>query len=379
MNIHYASFDAFPTSKGASTHIQHSLHALEEISEHINLYCLKGNSTENFSEKVNIHQFYFDDPSENYLTRAQLFAEKIFQCIEITTENGIGQFRDIWSGLGMINRPNVKTIFEVNALTSIELPIRFPLLTNSLIAEIQKIEKQCLEACNHIITPSSITKNYLIETFSLPEEKISVIPNGAEIPIFSQKKEDLPENYLIYFGALQPWQGIDTLLKSFRYLVDYPDLKIVICSSVKEKSAKPYHKLVENLGLQEKVIFEYELDKETLYEYIKNAKASIAPLKFGDRNITQGCCPIKILESMACNTPIIVSDIPVTKELLTEDEAYFFWPEDEMDLSRCIRFVLDNPKEAELKSEKAHKKFQEQYTWKHHNEKLQKVYQSLMT
>ncbi|UZT97941.1 glycosyltransferase family 4 protein [Chryseobacterium fluminis] len=380
MRSYYASFDAFPTSKGASTHIDHSLQALSEIADKVDVFCLQGNSAidPKLADDVEIHPFFYENESQNYLERAQLFSEKVYSCTALFNEKGIGQFRDIWSGLGMIKQAHLKTVFEVNALTSIELPVRFPLLTPSLIAEIQNIELTCLEACDHIVTPSAVTKKYLIEKFSIANDKISVITNGAEAVSQTEKPIDLPAEYIVYFGALQPWQGLDVLLKSFRYLRDYEHLKLVICSSVKEKATRAYHKLIENLGIQDQVIFRYELEKEELFAIIQHAKASIVPLKFGDRNVIQGCCPIKIIESMACKTPIIVSELPVTQELLTEDEAYFFWPEDEQDLSRCIRFVLDNLESASTKAEKAFNRFQQQFTWHHHNEKLQKVYQNLM-
>ncbi len=380
MRSYYASFDAFPTSKGASTHIDQSLQALSEIADKVDIYCLQGNSARDpkLADNVKIHPFFYENESQNYLERAQLFSEKVYSCTALSNEKGIGQFRDIWSGLGMIKQAHLKTIFEVNALTSIELPVRFPLLTPSLIDKIQNIELTCLDACDHIVTPSAVTKKYLIEKFSIAKEKISVIPNGAEAVPQTEKPIDLPAEYIVYFGALQPWQGLDVLLKSFRYLRDYEHLKLVICSSMKEKATKAYHKLIENLGIQDQVIFRYELSKEELYAIIQHAKASIVPLKFGDRNVIQGCCPIKIIESMACKTPIIVSELPVTQELLAEDEAYFFWPEDEQDLSRCIRFVLDNLESASTKAEKAFNRFQQQFTWHHHNEKLQKVYQNLM-
>jgi len=380
MRSYYASFDAFPTSKGASTHIDHSLQALSEMADKVDVFCLQGNSAidPKLADHVEIHPFFYENESQNYLERAQLFSEKVYSCTALSNEKGIGQFRDIWSGLGMIKQAHLKTVFEVNALTSIELPVRFPLLTPSLIDKIQSIELTCLEACDHIVTPSAVTKKYLIEKFSIAKDKISVIPNGAEAVPQTEKPIDLPAEYIVYFGALQPWQGLDVLLKSFRYLRDYEHLKLVICSSMKEKATKAYHKLIENLGIQDQVIFRYELEKEELYAIIQHAKASIAPLKFGDRNVMQGCCPIKILESMACKTPIIVSELPVIQELLTEDEAYFFWPEDEQDLSRCIRFILDNPESASTKAEKAFNRFQQQFTWHHHNEKLQKVYQNLM-
>ncbi|WP_100074536.1 glycosyltransferase [Chryseobacterium camelliae] len=381
MKSYYASFDAFPTSKGASTHICHSLQALSGIADKVDVYCLQGNNSAidtRLAENVKIYPFFYENEAQNYLERARLFSEKVYYCTALSHEKGIGQFRDIWSGLGMIKQTHLKTVFEVNALTSVELPVRFPLLTPSLIAEIQNIELACLEACDHIVTPSAVTKKYLTQKFSIDREKISVIPNGAETISKKDKPIDLPAEYIVYFGALQPWQGLDVLLKSFRYLKDYESLNLVICSSVKEKAARPYHKLIEHLGIQDQVIFMYELEKDDLYAIIQHAKASVAPLKFGDRNVVQGCCPIKILESMACKTPIIAAELPVTKELLAEGEAYFFWPEDEQDLSRCIRFVLDNPGPANEKAENAFHRFQQQFTWDHHNEHLQKVYHNLM-
>ncbi|TWP29416.1 glycosyltransferase [Apibacter muscae] len=380
MRSFYACLDAFPSSKGASTHIYHTLQELASISNCTDVFCLKGSETKELKlpDSVNVYSFSSGNKKDNYLKRAYLFSEKVFECMENIQEPGIGQFRDIWSGLAMINRSNIKTIFEVNALTSIELPIRYPLLTENVIHEINKIEQLCLDSCHHIVTPSYLTKNYLIDNFSIPVDKISVIPNGAEILNKKEYVDHLPEKYLVYFGALQPWQGLDILLKSLYYLQDYPDLKLVICSSVKEKYAKEYLKLCNHLNLKNKVIFLYELEKEKLNYVVSNAIASVAPLKFGERNIVQGCCPIKILESMANQSPLVVSDLPVTRELLNDSEAYFFEPEDELDLSRCIRFILENPEETQEKINQAYIKLKNQFTWEHHNQKLLPIYQSLL-
>ena len=42
-------------------------------------------------------------------------------------------------------------------------------------------------------------------------DKITVIPNGAEIPEMAEKPENAPPRYIIYFGAVQAWQqlGVD--------------------------------------------------------------------------------------------------------------------------------------------------------------------------
>jgi glycosyltransferase involved in cell wall biosynthesis len=352
---------------------------MSEASEKVDIFCLAGNKSKfGIANNVSIHDFYFDETTGNYLRKAVLFSNKIFQCMDAVPQEGMAQFRDIWSGLGMINRPGIKTIFEVNALTSIELPEKYPLLTSKLIEEIRNIEKKCLESCDYIVTPSQITKKYLREEFKINENKITVIPNGGDIILTKESKNiELPDQYIVYFGALQPWQGIDVLIKSLQYLKDYTDLKLIICSSVKEKFSKNLKKLAKIVGVDERLMFYNELDKTELLYILSRAKASIAPLKFGKRNITQGCCPIKVLETMAAKTPLIAAEIPVIKELAQEN-AYYFWPEDELDLSRCIRYVLDNENSAKQKASKAYQLFLENYTWKHHKDKLNQVYYNLI-
>ncbi|MGX2953608.1 glycosyltransferase [Shewanella sp. JL219SE-S6] len=46
----------------------------------------------------------------------------------------------------------------------------------------------------------------------------------------------------------------------------------------------------------------------------------MAPLTPCRRNMLQGCCPLKVLESMACGTAVIASDLPVIRELVTHEK-----------------------------------------------------------
>ena len=42
----------------------------------------------------------------------------------------------------------------------------------------------------------------------------------------------------------------------------------------------------------------------------------VAPLARGPRNESQGCCPLKIVEAMACGTPVVASDLPAIREMI---------------------------------------------------------------
>ena len=66
---------------------------------------------------------------------------------------------------------------------------------------------------------------------------------------------------------------------------------------------------------------------------IAQADVCVAPLAYNDRNVTQGCCPIKVIEYMACARPIVAANLPVVRELVRDDvDALLFTPDDPAEL-----------------------------------------------
>ena len=66
----YAAFDAYPTYKGASTHIKHMVDALTETFQRVTVYSLGKNTTDNqnFEDRIIYEKFFPEAP--NYLKRA---------------------------------------------------------------------------------------------------------------------------------------------------------------------------------------------------------------------------------------------------------------------------------------------------------------------
>ncbi len=377
----YATYDVFPSAKGASTHINEMILESSQNCDELQLFCLRGNDTyPDVQTQDNIViKRYYNEEKLNYLEKASLFSEQLYIDIQKNKDSiQIGHFRDVWSGLGLVSEPNIKTIFEVNALTSIELPYKYPNLTPSFLSKLKELETQCLQKANVIITPSKVTKEFITTTYSIASDKIQYIPNGAHIPTSFEKPNDAPVQYIVYFGAIQPWQGVEVLLKALSYLKDFNNLKLVICLSVKERAFKPYKKFIEKLDLEDRVIIKSKLSKNELYNYIHFAEASIAPLKACDRNTVQGCCPLKILETMACKTALIAADLPVVTDLVSNKEALLFEPEREQDLARCIRFILDEPERKKEFISNAFKRVKVDFLWSTQKEKLKKIYNDLM-
>ena len=235
-------------------------------------------------------------------------------------------------------------VYEVNGLPSIELPFLYPAVPPAILERVAELEQRCLDAAELVITPSPVTAERL-RARGVPAERLHVVRNGAEVPLSAAPPPpDQPARYLLYFGALQPWQGVDTALRAFARLRDLEGLELVICASVHQRRAKPYRKLAEKLGIADRVRWHFALPEAELARWREHALLSLAPLRDCSRNALQGCAPLKILESMAAGVPVVASDLPAVRELLTDGEhGRLVAPDRPGELARAIRVLLDYP------------------------------------
>ena len=379
LNSLYAAFDIYPSAKGAATHIHQMSKALFDHCGSGYLYVLGNERLPTYQDEGNIKIFRFTELVDNYLERAELFGFSLSNFISDKKKIRLVHFRDIWSGLALLGpQKPYKSVFEVNAFMSVELPYRYPLLSKSQIQKIREIEKYCFEQADQIICPSESISQNLIKN-GLSQNKVTVITNGAEIETENEKIDDLPEQYILYFGALQYWQGVDDLIKAVAGLKDFPDLKLVICSSNRPSYSKPYKKLAEKLGLSKTIVWNYQLSKNELNTWIKNAVLTVAPFKETERNLIQGFSPLKLFESMAQGIPVIASNLPSVQEIITDKEnGRLVRPERPAELSRSIRFLLDYPEYAQKLGANGYKTILEKYLWKQKISELTELYLKLV-
>lgn len=377
----YAAFDQFPSKKGAAHHIQRFARVLFDNCSPGLLYVIGGEHLPAYQEEGNATIIRFSEAVPNFLERTVFFGRQLYSAIDPHRKHlRIAHFRDPFSGLPIIDASecSYKTIYEVNGLPSIELPSTYPSISQRTLDKIRHIEKICMEKCDHIVTVSRTLRTYLL-TNGIGEEKITVLPNGADCHPAGEKPHDAPERYLIYFGALQSWQGVDILLKAFRLLMDLDDLHLVICSSVKERTAKPYKKLSEKLGVADKVIWKYRLGEQPLRGWLSHAELSVAPLRETDRNLTQGCSPLKILESMAAGIAVVASDLPCVREIVTDGEhGFLVRPDRPQELARSIRVLLEYPEQRREIGRKGKKHVERSFTWGMTTERLATLYRTLL-
>jgi glycosyltransferase involved in cell wall biosynthesis len=381
----YSAFDVVPSPKGASTHITYFVCGLVEAGYRVQLitagdpalpeqdtYCGAG-----------ILRVPAGDDA-NLLERAVGFGQAVMQHLESKNDYAVCHFRSIWCGLPIVqakSRLGYKTLFEVNGLPSIELKYHYPALKgSSLLDKFKEQEIATLTLADAIICPSAVTKAY-IASLGVPREKITVIPNGVDTRLFTPQPANEPANCqtILYIGTLADWQGLDVLIKALPTILAQTAVKLLIVGRGRGRQHKDLHKHINKLGLQDHVSIESAVPHHQVPALIAQADVCVAPLAYNDRNVTQGCCPIKVIEYMASGRPIVAANLPVVRELVREDvDALLFVPDEPADLARCVLSLLSDTALARRLADSAAERARERFSWHEAQKRLARVYEKLM-
>jgi glycosyltransferase involved in cell wall biosynthesis len=138
----------------------------------------------------------------------------------------------------------------------------------------------------------------------IPEERWRVVPNGVDPARFRPHPGRAAQAYLLFVGRLVPYKGLDVLLQALALAPPGIPLLVVGDGPLRshlEASARRLAVDVRFLG--------HVADEELPALY---AKASLTVLPSVTR---QECFGISLLESMACGTPVVASDLPGVADL----------------------------------------------------------------
>ncbi|MDY6773641.1 MAG: glycosyltransferase, partial [Candidatus Nanohaloarchaea archaeon] len=98
----------------------------------------------------------------------------------------------------------------------------------------------------------------------------------------------------------------------------------------------------------------------------------VAPYDESDNSHEFGFCPIKILDGMAAGKPVVASDTPWIREILSDGEGIVT-----EDIAGGIERLRDDSLREE-KGEKALKKIEDELSWRHTAENIYNVYTGLV-
>lgn len=364
----FASFDEIPSFKGACTHILSSFRKLHSHWD-ITLISLGANPLPRSS---GIRHLCFSIDEKNYLRRAEEFQRRLREHL-LTEKYDLGHFRSFWEGTVLLDF-NIPTIFEVNALTSIELPETFGPLPEDLMKKISHSERHCLFNAKKVSCPSERTADFLASLHSLKRNKICVLPNGFDKVSSSARRTKHEKLRLAYVGTLHPWQGLLWSLRSFREL----PIELHLFSPTHRIWTKRLHRRIQKYGLGEQVILHEPMPKFLLQRKLAEYDLGFSPLLKVPRNTTQGCCPIKNLDYLSSGLPVLASDLFVNRQFLLEKKnCIFFTPSNRKSLDLRLNDLLDQPEAIEALARETLSSLDNTTDWDHYSEKLGMIYEQL--
>jgi glycosyltransferase involved in cell wall biosynthesis len=386
--IAYLAFDTVPAAKGAAIHIEAFNLALATTFNPIQLVTVSPTETRINSCEMSprIIQTMLPAIGDNLITRVLHFRRLLKAWLQ-NQRFDVVQIRSIFEGWEIaLNKQKYcdRLIFEVNGLPSIELKYRYPDIVDDreLLHKIYTQEQICLTAADLIITPSSTTNNYL-QTRGVPVNKIRVIPNGVDLNVFTNNKQQRTNNnplgwQMIYFGTLSPWQGVNLAVEALALANRDLPTYLTVIGQAKEYQIKALKHLAKKLAVADKLTILEPMSQPELVQHIHHADVILAPLTPNDRNLVQGCCPLKVLEGMATGIPVIASDLPVVREL-GEDGVHFLLvkPGSAKAIKDAVLQLQHEPKLAKQLANNARQRIEKHYTWQLAGEALIAAYREL--
>jgi glycosyltransferase involved in cell wall biosynthesis len=181
-----------------------------------------------------------------------------------------------------------------------------------------EIEAKHIGACDAVVTVNQSIAEELERRYGL--HGVNVIYNAERSRRSLERKgffhrafELCPDQKVILFqGGLLAGRNLEVLVEAMGH-VRNPKLNLVILGD--GQLGAPLKKLVEKLGLSDRVYLHPEVRQEHLLSFTASADAGVIPYQPNCLN-NYYCTPNKLFEFIAAGVPIVASDLPELRRMI---------------------------------------------------------------
>lgn len=237
---------------------------------------------------------------------------------------------------------------------------------NKLLA---KLTLKLLNAENHrIITLGNKLKSELIE-LGFDKTKIHRVYNFHDYDKLAKTQNSKQEVSLLFIGSLDERKGLLDIIKALKG-INSSQFQLNVCGTFQNDEYKlKVINLIHSIGIEDKVHFKGFIENEVKADVYNNSDILLLP-SYGEG------LPLVLLEAMATNNSVIISDVGSISEIFSEPEnGFLIEPGDIESLSKHIQYLISNPKE--LSRQKTNNlKLSIKFTGDNFIESLKKIYTS---
>ena len=217
------------------------------------------------------------------------------------------------------------------------------------------ILKATLKKAKKIICSSDFVRFDFLKDYT---KKTVTITPGVDMNKFKPKISN-SKNKILFVGSLkeaEKYKGLEYLLQAISIVKSgIENIKLIVVGD--GDYVNYYKKLCQKFKIDRNVIFKGELINKNLVREYQQANILVLP------SLSESC-PIVLLEAMACEKPVVgtnISGIPYVVK--NEENGLLFPPKDSKALAEAIITILNNPIFAKKMGENGYKKVKENFTW----------------
>jgi glycosyltransferase involved in cell wall biosynthesis len=220
-----------------------------------------------------------------------------------------------------------------------------------LIGLFKKLEDTCLRAADAVITICPDLADYVIRL--LPDrgkhiliensifDPVRIVPKSADMNAQGPREEvgqriidiDRSKRLVVYAGTLEPYQGIDTLIRAFVQVRAKESNAFLLIVGGNKSQVDRYRTLAQRLGIEKQCLFTGLVPQSTAKHYTQLASVLVSPRREGTNT------PLKIYEQLANGIPLVATRIYSHTQVLDDNVAFLVEPEPE-DMARGILAAL---------------------------------------
>lgn len=226
-----------------------------------------------------------------------------------------------------------------------------------------------------LITPSEWMSKWLVANYRIPS-KIKVIPNCVNPEDYELKSQSpsldevLPERMqnkkiVLYAGRLLALKGVDVLIQAIPKVLETVKEDVLFVFAGSGVNSGLLHKLEAD---PENILFTGPLPKELLIPLMNKSELTVLPSYHEN-------CPYSVLESMACGTPVVASNVGGLPEIITHNyDGLLVDSGSPHALAWAIVRLLQDKDFRNLLGNKAKRTILERFSWKNNISKYLDAY-----
>ena len=232
---------------------------------------------------------------------------------------------------------------------------------DGVLARFPRLKVALLRAVKGIVVTTHFHAKALTDA-GVPVRKVLTCANGVRIEHFGETEPRSVDGIfrVVYAGNLFPWKGVFVLADAVRYLPANYEIEFVGGSPEAER---PFRERLIETGVIDRIVMRGYLAPRDVPHALAGGDVLVLPNSATKALSDTYTSPLKLFEYMAAGRPIVASDVPAIRQILTDGHnAILVDPDDSRALAEGIQLVCkDRALGARLGAQA--RKDVEEFTW----------------